>query len=141
MAPCDWIDAFDNGAFFKLRPRPVGQIRRQDELPGILGGMFAKGQTAIYEAIWISVEQIQDKNRSTLMIVVTDGEDNSSKHSLDEVMKMISEYPKIELNIIHIGERRNAAYQQLTQGRGSYAVIKEVEVEMTVKTIVTKYYA
>ena len=135
------IVAFDSGAFFKLRPRPVGQVRRQNELPELLSKMFAKGNTAIYDAIWISVEQIQDKNRSTLMIVITDGEDNSSKHTLAEVMKMISEYPKIQLDIVQIDSQRNPNYEQLAQGRGSYSVIQEIEIQTTVKKIVTKYYA
>lgn len=56
------IITFDTKAFFKLKPRPVGQIKRQKELPSILDRIFAQGMTAIYDAIKLAVEQIRDKS-------------------------------------------------------------------------------
>jgi Mg-chelatase subunit ChlD len=64
----------------------------------------------IYDAIWIAVEQVRDKDRQTLIIVLTDGEDNASKHSHVEVLEMIKQYPY---------------YALLCQDRGKYNVIDE----------------
>jgi len=143
------IVAFDDGAFFKLRPRAAGQIKRQDEMPSILGKMFAKGKTALYDAIWISVDQIRDKSRSTLIIVVTDGEDNSSKHSYHEVIDLVAKHENVTLNIIHITAEAhglnigsNLQYANLCAGaKGEYLVVEETEIVTTVTTVFKKYYA
>ncbi len=136
------VVTFDTNAYFKLKPRPVGQIRRQKELPDLLARIYAKGMTAIWDAIWLSVEQLADKNRETLMIALTDGEDNSSKHTYQQVQDLIDEYSNVRLSIIHIdGSGRHCAeYQQLCQGRGEYKVIAEAEITVSIKTVFHKYY-
>ena len=136
------IVTFDTKAFFKLKPRPVGQIRRQNELPICMDRIFAKGMTSIWDAIYLTVEQIRDKNRKTLVIVLTDGEDNSSKHSYEQVEKLIAEYPNISLNIVHIDGKgaKNEQYAHLCEGRGEYAVIEETEIIVEITRIFVKYY-
>ena len=126
-----------------MKPRPVGQIRRQKELPELLARIYAKGATAIWDAIWLSVEQLADKNRKTLMIALTDGEDNSSKHTFQQVQDLIDGYPNVQLSIIHIdGTGKHCLeYQQLCQGRGEYRVIAETEIVITIETVFRKYYS
>jgi uncharacterized protein with von Willebrand factor type A (vWA) domain len=132
------IVTFDTHAFFKLQPRPVGQIRRKKELPGILGGIFAQGGTALYDAIYLAVSQIRDKDVSTALTVLTDGEDNSSSHTLQEVLDLVAQYPKIRLDIVHIGDRPIPAYVDIAQVRGSYSMITEVEIIIKIKTTMLK---
>ena len=129
------IITFDNHAFFKLKPRAVGQIKRQTELPGILARIFAQGTTALYDAIDLAVTQIRDKEIRTIINVLTDGEDNASKTTLASVEALVAQYPKITLNIIHIGDVPNPPYQQLCIGRGSYFLIQEVEIVIRLRAV------
>jgi Mg-chelatase subunit ChlD len=133
------IVTFDTGAFFKLKPRTVEQLRRQNELPIILDRMFAKGGTALYDAIYMTVEQIHNKQVKNTITVLTDGEDNASKHTLDDVMKLIANYPNVTLDIIHIdgGNTRVPAFETLVSGgRGQYVVTTTVEEIVKVTTTV-----
>ena len=136
------IITFDDHPFFKLRPRAVGQIKQQNEIPELMNRIFAKGSTALYDAIWIAIEQLQDKSRKTLMIVLTDGMDNSSKHSYNEVLDLLKEYPNIELNIVHIDKSKeiNALYQKMCENRGTYKVIDDDEIVPVIKRIIIEYY-
>lgn len=131
------IVAFDTGAFFKLKPRSVEQLRRQNELPDILGRIFAQGNTAIYDAIWITIDQIFDRHRDTRLVVITDGDDNSSRHTLDEVKLRLAEFPKIRLDIIHIGRNPSEIYASLTSQRGEYVLLTEVNmlVQVTIQIV------
>merc|ERR1711862_1090391 len=43
------IVTFDTSAYFKLKPRPVEQLRRQNEIPEILSRIFTGGRTALYD--------------------------------------------------------------------------------------------
>lgn len=132
------IISFDSQAFFKLKPRPVGQVRRQGELPLILDRIFAQGMTALYDAIYLAIEQIRDKTKKTVINVLTDGEDNSSRHSYAEVLALIQQYPSIRLNIVHINDSgsRLPNYEELCRNRGEYVVITETQIV----TEVTRVY-
>ncbi len=136
------VVTFDTNAYFKLQPRPVGQIRRQHEVEPLLNRIYAKGATAIWDAIWLSVEQLANKERDTLMIVLTDGKDNSSKHSYQQVQDLADQYPNVRLSIIHIdgSGQRCIEYEKLCQGRGEYQIIAETEITVTVQTVFRKYY-
>lgn len=140
------IVTFDTQAFFKLKPRTVEQLRRQNELPATLDRIFAKGMTALYDAIWMTAEQIHRKDVRNVITVLTDGEDNSSKHTLDEVVSMLKQHPSIVLDIVHIDGNGTtgsvAAFESLAaSGRGEYVVVQTVEkiVEVTTTVFVKSY--
>lgn len=145
MEPSDRfaICTFDQGAFFKLKPRPVEQLRRQNELPDTLGRIFAKGGTALYDAIVLTLEQLHDKQARNQIIVLTDGEDNASKHTLDSVVKLLAEYPAISLSIIHVDStgKTSEAYKRLAaEAHGSYQVVEQ-EDEATIVKITLEVFA
>uniref|UniRef100_A0A6C0EK32 VWFA domain-containing protein n=1 Tax=viral metagenome TaxID=1070528 RepID=A0A6C0EK32_9ZZZZ len=125
------IVTFDTHAYFKLKPRPVGQIRRQNELPALLDRIFAGNFTAIWDAIHLTVSQIRDKNKRTVLVVLTDGEDNSSSHTYEQVRALVNEYNNISLDIIHISDKPCTQYQEICQDKGSYKLIGEVELSIT----------
>jgi VWFA-related protein len=59
------------------------------ELEHAIAWADTKGQTALYDAIAKGLEQLRTGSRDKkVLILVSDGGDNASKHSLDEVMKM-----------------------------------------------------
>jgi uncharacterized protein with von Willebrand factor type A (vWA) domain len=139
------VVTFDTSAFFKLKPRPVEQLRRQNELPAILSRIFARGGTALYDAIFMTAEQIHNKAVRNTITVLTDGEDNSSKHTLADVLALLSEYPNIALDIVHIdgsNAGRVPAFDAIVAGgRGQYVVVQTVEVivETTTKVFTQSY--
>ncbi|HEV2349167.1 MAG TPA: VWA domain-containing protein [Terriglobia bacterium] len=52
-----------------------------------LSGMVADGETALYDAVAAALEHLKKGNRDKkVLIVVSDGADNASKHRLKEVM-------------------------------------------------------
>jgi len=139
------IITFDSNAYFKLKPRPNGQVKRQNELPELLDRIFARGGTALYDAIWLAIDQMKDKSRPTLFVVLTDGEDNSSKHSLDDVLKLVDAHEEVTLDMVEISANAssssNVNYSLLAQrGRGNYTLIVETEVVTTLVQTVTKYF-
>jgi uncharacterized protein YegL len=111
---------FDDKAFFKLHPHPVEKILRQNELPGILDKIFARGQTALYDAIKLSIDQIRDKSKRVIFNVLTDGEDNSSNTGVDELKRLLNTYPNIRINFVEIG-KESAAYKMLCHNIGIYS--------------------
>lgn len=105
---------------------------------GILNRIFAKGMTALYDAIWIALEQIADKTRKTHLLVLTDGQDNSSKHTYEEVLAFLAGFSQISLDILQIGDQGTPAveqYKKLYEMRGEYRLVSEPEFLMTVVSV------
>jgi Ca-activated chloride channel homolog len=60
-----------------------------EQLQAALSETPAQGQTALYDAIAAGLEQLKKGNRDKrVLIVITDGGDNASKHSLAQIMAM-----------------------------------------------------
>lgn len=120
---------FDTKAYFKLKPRAVGQLRRQNEIGDIVERIFAGGGTAIWDAICMAIEQLRDKTRRTIMTVLTDGEDNASTHMYADVLALLDKNPNVCLSIVHVGTESNASYVETARrGRGVYRLIDETQV-------------
>jgi len=119
---------FDTTPYFKLKPRPVGQILRQNELPDLLARIKTLGQTAIWDAIDMAVTQIRDKTKKTVVHVITDGEDNSSHITYDMLLNRLKEFPNVTLNIMHVGDRFVEQYKQICEHRGNYQLILETDI-------------
>ena len=53
---------------------------------------MAEGQTALYDAIALSLDHLQSGRRDKkTLVVVSDGGDNVSKHTLKELMQLVQE--------------------------------------------------
>ncbi len=75
-----------------------------------------KGRTALYDAIYLGLEKMREAhNEKKALIVITDGEDNSSRYTFSEVKQFVKES---DVQIYVIGERGDLGY-----GRG---VITEI---------------
>jgi len=60
------------------------------ELETALSRIITNGQTALYDAVAAALEHLQKGDRDNkVLIVISDGGDNASKHSLAQVMAMI----------------------------------------------------
>lgn len=75
-----------------------------------------KGRTALYDALYAGLEKIRDaRNEKKALIIITDGEDNSSRYTFSEVKEFAKES---DVQIYVIGERG-----ELQFGRG---IISEI---------------
>lgn len=105
LKPSDRISllTFDTKAFYRLKPRSVRQVRDQNkELETLLSRIYADGLTALYDAIVLCFEQIQNKSKNIAIVVITDGDDNSSKNTMEYCVKLMGECPNIKLIIFYI---------------------------------------
>jgi Ca-activated chloride channel homolog len=51
-----------------------------------------RGQTALYDAVYLGVEKVtRGAHRKRAVIVISDGEDNSSRHSFGELRRQLQE--------------------------------------------------
>jgi len=76
----------------------------------------ASGRTALYDAVYLGLEKIrQAKHDKKALIIITDGEDNSSRYTFSEVKDFAKES---DAQIYVIGERGDIGY-----GRG---IINEI---------------
>lgn len=68
------------------------------------------GQTALYDAVYMGLDQVQrGKNEKKALILITDGEDNSSRYSPAEVRDFARES---DVQIYGIGEEGRLGYGQ-----------------------------
>jgi Ca-activated chloride channel homolog len=62
------------------------------QLESALSGNLANGLTALYDAVAVALEQLKKgKWDKKVLIVVSDGGDNASKHSLAEILSMVNQ--------------------------------------------------
>ncbi len=70
-------------------PGPLRFSNDPYELGAAIGQASAKGETALYDAIATSLEGLQKGTRDKkVLVVISDGGDNKSKCSMDEVLRM-----------------------------------------------------
>ena len=67
-----------------------------------------KGRTALYDAMYLGLEKIRDgRHQKKALIVITDGEDNSSRYTFSELKDYVKES---DVQIYVIGERGDMGY-------------------------------
>ena len=73
-------------------PQSMRLTNRVDDLTSAIANSPTEGMTALYDAVLLARNHLQDANRSKkVLIVISDGSDNASKHKLAEVVKMAQE--------------------------------------------------
>jgi hypothetical protein len=105
---------------------------------GTLGRIFARGGTAIWDAIHMAATDRHDKDVPTLFICLTDGQDNSSRHSYDEARAEVKQLTNSRLVIVHVGESEDLQYATISDNR--YKLIQEQEITTTVTTAYDTFY-
>jgi Ca-activated chloride channel homolog len=82
-----------------------------DQVPQLevaLSRIAAKGETALYDAIGAALEHLKTGNRDKkVLIVISDGGDNASKHTLTQILAM-AEQPGVIIYTIGIFDNRNS---------------------------------
>jgi len=63
------------------------------DLMDALDNLDTRGETALYDAVFLSTDKVmkEGKRDSKALLLVSDGEDNTSKYKLDDVLKRLKE--------------------------------------------------
>lgn len=83
-----FIVNFDDSAY--LEQEFTGSI---GDLMDSLDNLDTRGETALYDAVYLSVDKVikDGKRDSKALLLVSDGEDNTSKYKLEQVIKRLKE--------------------------------------------------
>ncbi len=106
------------------------------QLQVALSRVAADGETALYDAIAIALEHLKQGDRDKkVLIVVSDGGDNVSKHKLPEIMAMAGQ-PGVIIYTIGIfddqdPDRNPAVLKHLAKATGGEAFLPESLAEVT----------
>ena len=95
-----------------------------------LSRISADGMTAVYDAVAAALEHLKKGNRDKkVLIVVSDGGDNASKHNLAQVMAMAGHDDAIiytiGLFVVEDPDRNTRALKQLARATGGEAFLPE----------------
>src|SRR5579863_1822619 len=105
------------------------------QLEAALSGI-ARGETALYDAVAIALEHLKKGNRDKkVLIVISDGGDNASRHNLTQIMAMLG-HPDVIVYTIGIfdeqdGDRNPHVLRQLARNTGGEAFLPESLKEVT----------
>lgn len=128
--------SFDSRAFCKLHLKPVGKLRRKKELEALLARVYAKDLTALYDAIWMGVEQVLDETRNTHLIVLSDGEDNASSHKLEEIEALLLKSHNVHVSFVQLDTDIGAHRRLCDISGGTYHLIDKKSEGDDMKPIV-----
>jgi Ca-activated chloride channel family protein len=98
------------------------------ELQVALSGIEADGETALYDAIALALEHLKKGNRDKkVLIVISDGGDNASQHSLSQI-RALAGHPDAIIYTIGIfddedDDRNPGALKQLAKDTGGEAFL------------------
>jgi Ca-activated chloride channel homolog len=89
--------------------------RHSGNVRNIMAMKQAGGRTALYDAVYMGLDQMKKgKNDKRALILITDGEDNSSRYSISEVREFAKES---DVQIYAVGEQGQLGYgRSLIQG-------------------------
>ena len=129
------ILTFDNQVFWKLKPRPLREVRINRDLQAVLQNIFARGSTAIYDAIDTVLSSMHSPTNHTAIILGTDGEDNASGKNLQDLTKTLESRPNTQLYVldIHGVAATSADFASFCQHKQvKYLLVKENDIEQTI---------
>jgi VWFA-related protein len=98
------------------------------QLEGALARITASGETALYDAVAVALEHLKKGNRDKkVLIVISDGGDNASKHNLTQIMAMAGQ-PDVIIYTIGIfdeqdEDRNPRVLKQLAKDTGGEAFL------------------
>jgi uncharacterized protein with von Willebrand factor type A (vWA) domain len=143
LQPSDrmYLSVFDTKVIQKLGLHPVRRIRDENnEVPNLVDSIRIGNATAFYDAVFKAYENVWDKSRKSVIVVLTDGEDNSSKHTYDDCMRLANEHANVSLNIVQIGNVKTPIqeYANLCKDRGIFRTIEQEEISTIFKEILVK---
>jgi VWFA-related protein len=84
----EFVINFNEHVSFGL-PKNVAFTSNVDDLRTALSSVSASGETALYDAVAVALEAIQNNNfDKKVLLLISDGGDDASKHKFQEVLRM-----------------------------------------------------
>jgi len=122
-----FVVSFNENVWFGL-PDDTPFTDKEAQLKAALSRIAADGRTALYDAVAAALEQLKKGDRDKkVLIVMSDGGDNASKHNLAQIMTMASQSDAIIYTIGVFDEndpdRDPGALKKLAQASGGEAFL------------------
>jgi Ca-activated chloride channel family protein len=77
---------------FNHRPSLTAEYGNGETVMSKLTGVTARGQTALFDAIWLGLaEAPRGRHAKRALLIISDGEDNSSRHTYNELVPLLRE--------------------------------------------------
>src|SRR5947207_15469211 len=121
-----FIINFDDSAY--LEQDFTGSI---GDLIVALKNVDARGQTALYDAIYLAAEHAKDgKKEKKALLVITDGEDNVSKYNLNKTIETLrqSKVTLYAIGLLEEDDDRGGLFKKAPSKRAKEDLIKFAEV-------------
>ena len=126
---------FNENVSFGL-PGDIAFTDQPAQMQVALSRVAADGETALYDAVAIALEHLKKGNRDKkVLIVVSDGGDNASKHKLTEIMALVGQ-PGVTIYTIGIfddqdADRNPVVLRRLAKATGGEAFLPEALKDVT----------
>jgi VWFA-related protein len=115
-------------------PREIPFTDRRDQLQFALSAVRAIGETALYDAIASALDHLnQSKCDKKVLILITDGGDNASKHKLAQVIEMAKHSSAIiyAIGIIEQdGDQKSGVLRHFARETGGEAFFPELSKDI-----------
>jgi Ca-activated chloride channel family protein len=126
---------FNENASFGL-PGNIAFTDQPAQLQVALSRVAADGETALYDAVAVALEHLKKGDRDKkVLIVVSDGGDNASKHKLSEIMALVGQTGVIIYTIgifdDQDGDRNPAVLKRLAKQTGGESFLPESLADVT----------
>jgi Ca-activated chloride channel homolog len=103
-----------------------------EDLKAALGKIDSRGGTALYDAVWASIDHLKLGNRDKkAILVITDGEDNASRYSFEELVRTAQKSNAVIYTIGLLGEEEPGGLFKMSRGSHRGAKILEKLAEST----------
>jgi Ca-activated chloride channel homolog len=100
----------------------LNKTRDSDALLDKLTFIQTKGQTALYDACYLGVEKVtRGTHQKKAVLLISDGQDNSSRYTLSELKRMLKETDVIIYAVGIVGDGDDG-----TLGMGGRAILEEL---------------
>jgi Ca-activated chloride channel family protein len=101
---------------------PGNFASNMEELKAALSKIDSRGGTALYDAVYASLDHLKLGNRDKkVLLIISDGEDNASRYSFDELMKYSQKSNTVIYAIGLLGEERPGGLFKLHGGGSKLA--------------------
>jgi VWFA-related protein len=126
---------FNENVTLGLLP-PVHFTNRQDEMAAAIERTVPAGQTALYDAVAEGLQQLRSGSREKrVLIVISDGADNASKHTLAQVLRLAAQSNAAIYTIGIFGEddpdRNPGVLRKLSHATGGESFVPTEERTVT----------
>jgi len=119
-----FIVDFDDSAYLEQDFTPS-----IDDLIKALSFLDTRGETALYDAIYLSNEHLRDaKKDKKAILLITDGEDNKSQFSLNKVVEALRQSPVMLYAIGLLDEYKRGFLNKSPSNKGKSALQKFAEI-------------